>query len=67
MIFIMGFSVIKFLFRIFFGGSNNNKTNSNRQQSNQQQSKTNYTGSKKSSKVFSNEEGEYVEYEEIDD
>ena len=67
MIFIMGFSVIRFILRIFFGGSRNKTNNNQQQSSNRQQSKTNYTGSKNSSKVFSNEEGEYVEYEEITD
>ena len=63
MIFIMGFSVIKFILRILFGGNKNN----NRKQSNRQQSKTNQTSSKNSPKVFSNDEGEYIEYEEIVD
>ncbi|MDR0231084.1 MAG: DUF4834 family protein [Dysgonamonadaceae bacterium] len=58
-----GFSIVKFIFRLLFGGWSNN---AGQQSSREQRNKTDYTGTKhNSSKVISKEEGEYVDYEEI--
>ena len=62
-----GFSVIRFIFRLLFGGwTNKNTTQQSHQSSKKQQNKTNYRGTRHNyPKVFSKEEGEYVDYEEI--
>jgi hypothetical protein len=65
LIFVFGFSVIRFIFRHFFGGGNN-KNIGRQQSSREQRNKTNYTSTKhNSSKIISKDEGEYVDYEEI--
>ena len=65
MVFAFGFSVIRFVFRLLFGGWSNKKT-MGQQASREQKNKTNYTGTRhKSPKVIPEDEGEYVDYEEV--
>ncbi len=62
-IFAFGFSIVKFIFRLFFGGGNSRNAKQ-QQSSREQRNKTNYTGTRYN-KVISKEEGEYIDYEEI--
>ena len=64
LIFAFGVSVIRFILRLLFGGWNNKTTS--QQSSRKQQNKTNYTGTRHNSpKVITEEEGEYIDYEEV--
>ena len=60
-IFAFSFSVIRFIFRLFFGGRNTGK----QQASRERQNKTHYAGTKNTPKVFSKDEGEYIDYEDV--
>jgi flagellar biosynthesis/type III secretory pathway M-ring protein FliF/YscJ len=59
-IFLFGFSVLRGIFRLFFGG-----TTQNTYKEQQEKQRTDSSSQKKHEKVFKKEEGEYVDYEEI--
>lgn len=70
---LMGFSVLRTLKRVFFGSNNYKKsgqqrrqtnTNSSNQKGNAHSSNKSYTSSSRK-KIFSKDEGEYVDYEEV--
>ncbi len=67
MIFMVGFSVIKLIFNLIFG-TRINKSSQERKQSGAEQkynSSKNNTQSQNEKKIFSKDEGEYVDYEEV--
>ena len=59
LIFLFGFSIIRGIFRLFFGGMGHKRY------ANQQREQQAPPESKKNNKVFTKEEGEYVDYVEI--
>jgi len=64
LILAFGFSVIRLILRLLFGGWN--KKPASQQSSSKQRNKTNYTGTKQNTpKLISKEEGEYIDYEEV--
>ena len=67
-LFLMGFTAVRTFFNILFGGSSksNGKPRSNSNQRNHQSSSSeqNFSG-KKQDKIFSSNEGEYIDFEEI--
>lgn len=67
-ILIFGLSIISSIFRIFFGLGKKTYKNSDKNYSDKQNSsqKTAYQ-QKKHKKIFDDDEGEYVDYEEIKD
>lgn len=68
-ILIFGLSIISSIFRVFFGLGKKGSKSSNRNYSNQQTSSRQETvyEQKKHKKIFDNDEGEYVDFEEIKD
>ncbi len=64
-IFLFGFSVLRGIFRLMFGGGQVRNSHS-APESKQEQRSSNHPP-KKHDKVFSKEDGEYVDYEEIKD
>lgn len=73
MLSLLGFSVIRMIKRTFFGGGGNEKKGQQRRQasasSSEQQQKKQYREESASNlqrkKIFTKEEGEYVDYEEV--
>jgi len=63
--FLFGFSVLRWMFRTIFGIKSDNRTSSSKQQKSSKT--TNQKNSASDRKVFSRDEGEYVDYEEIKD
>lgn len=69
MMFLAGFSVFRTIRNIFFGGgtnqrNNNQRRNTTRSNTNQQRTQQDYNPSPKK-KIFTKDEGEYIEYEEV--
>lgn len=61
---LMGVSVLKFFFRAIFGG---NRTRQQTKASSKASQNTDNSSSRKHKKIFSSDEGEYVDYEEVTD
>jgi len=62
MVFALGFSVIRFIFRLFLGGRNYRHPSSSRERQEQE----NYSSTRNNpTKIFSKNEGEYIDYEEV--
>ena len=62
-IFLFGFSVLRGIFRLLFGSGQSRNVHAKAKQEQQ----SSYKPPKQHSKVFSKNEGEYVDYEEIKD
>ena len=62
-IFLFGFSVLRGIFRLFFGGGQAR----NAHPGTRPEQRSSKPSPKKHDKVFSKDEGEYVEYEEVKD
>jgi len=63
--FLFGFSVLRMMFRAIFGIKNDTRKFSSKQQKSNNTNNQKNTSSNK--KVFSRDEGEYVDYEEVKD
>ena len=63
LVFLFGFSVLRGIFRLLFGGGQARNVNTGTKQ----EQRASYQAPKKRDKVFSKGEGEYVDYEEVKD
>ena len=63
LVMIVGFGIIRTIFKLFFGRNQRSTMYQNRQA--QQEQKQWQNTEKKKEKLFSKEEGEYVDFEEI--
>ncbi|MCD7975962.1 MAG: DUF4834 family protein [Tannerellaceae bacterium] len=70
LVFLMGFSILRTFKNLLFGSGNKGQKSEqrrrtgNRQTSGQQRSRNEYTTSQKK-KIFTPDEGEYIDYEEV--
>lgn len=65
LVMIVGFGIIRTVFKLFFGGNKRSTIYQNQQTRESETEWHNSHGEKKKEKLFSKEEGEYVEFEEI--
>ena len=66
MVLMLGFSVVRTIGRVLFGSSSHrNEAQRRRQQQKKQQTKEKRSSSHK--KIFGKDEGEYIDYEEVDE
>ena len=61
----IGFGLLKGIYKLFFGSSGKNRYSDN--QSQREQNDTWHNQEKKKEKIFSKEDGEYIDFEEIID
>lgn len=66
-IFIFGISIISGILRFFFGLGRKTTRNPGEQHSEQRKSSQSTSRPKKQKKIFDDDEGEYVDFEEIND
>lgn len=67
LVMIVGFGIIRTVFKLFFGGNRQQTVYKNQQARERETEWNNNKGEKKKEKLFSKEEGEYVDFEEIKD
>lgn len=67
LVMIVGFGIIRTVFKLFFGGNRRSTIYQNQQTHESETDWSNNKGEKKKEKLFSKEEGEYVDFEEIKD
>ncbi|MGM9797278.1 MAG: DUF4834 family protein [Parabacteroides sp.] len=68
LLFLMGFSVLRSFKRFFFGESNrseNSRTQGSRRSSSRTEEDTHRSQTTQRKKIFTQEDGEYVDYEEV--
>ncbi|MDH6534340.1 DUF4834 family protein [Parabacteroides sp. 52] len=69
LMFLAGFSVLRTFKSIFFGGDdkkNNQRTRTKKNTSGQSHNRQGHPGAPARKKIFPKEEGEYVDYEEVE-
>lgn len=66
LVLVVGFGIIRAIFRIFFGGGSNLKKQHKQASHEKAQAQTQWHSAEKK-KIFTKDEGEYIDFEEIKD
>ncbi|MDR2498784.1 MAG: DUF4834 family protein [Tannerellaceae bacterium] len=67
LVFLFGFSIVRFMGRFLFGIGSGRRDQTGRQQNQQSKGSGQQSSAQKRHKVFSSNDGEYIDYEEIKD